>query len=335
MLEYRKVVFVKPWEVELQKDMIDDRNIPSGHVLLKKQYTLISTGTELACLSGGESWFPLPGVMGYCCIGEIVNKAGDVNDYDIGDKIFCYGSHTEYEILPAKGIFLKVPEGLEARYVPLVRMATVAATSVRTSNIEFGDYVLVTGQGLVGNMAAQLAKIQGGIVIAADICQKRLDISKKCGIDYTVNSRECDLEEEIRRITSGKMVSTCIEATGLPSIAAADLSLIAKNGEIIFLGSPRANYSVNLTEVLNHCHLADFNVTFKGAHEWKYPVNEDSFVKHSLERNSKIMFEFFKNGRISLESLITETVKPEKCIEAYDNLRNKKDDYMGIVFDWQ
>ncbi len=334
MLEYKKVVFAGPWRVELQKDTVDEQNIPAGHVLLKKLYSLISTGTELACLSGGESWFPLPGVMGYCCIGEIVNKAPDVSDYEIGDKIFCYGSHTEYEILPVTGIFLKVPEGMDDRYVPLVRMATIAATSVRTSNIEFGDYVLVTGQGLVGNMAAQLAKIQGGIVIAADVCQKRLDISEKCGIDYTVNSKECDLEEEVKRITSGKMVSTCIEATGLPAVGASNLKLLAQNGEIIFLGSPRAPHNVNLTEVLNHCHLAAFNVTFKGAHEWKYPVNEDAFVKHSLERNSKIMFNFIKNGRINVSGLVTEIIKPEKCMEAYDNLRNKKDDYMGIVFDW-
>jgi len=335
MLEYRKVVFVKPWVVEMQKDKIDDENIPQGHVLLKKLYSLISTGTELACLSGQESWFPLPGVMGYCCIGEIVNKASDVSDYNIGDKIFCYGSHTEYEILPTSGIFIKVPDGVEDKYVPLVRMATIAATAIRTSNIEFGDYVLVTGQGLVGNMAAQLARIQGGIVIATDVCQKRLDISKKCGIDYVLNSKECDLSEEIKKITSGKMVSTCIEATGIPSVMASSLNLIAQNGEIILLGTPRAEYNTNLTDILSYCHLAAHNITFKGAHEWIYPVNEDEFVKHSLERNSKVMLEFFKNGRICLDGLITEVVKPEKCAEAYDNLRNNKDDYMGIVFDWQ
>jgi hypothetical protein len=59
----KKVVFVKPWEVELQKDIIDVDNIPSGHVLLKKLYSLISTGTELACLSGGASWFQFPAVL--------------------------------------------------------------------------------------------------------------------------------------------------------------------------------------------------------------------------------------------------------------------------------
>ncbi|MHB8061984.1 MAG: zinc-dependent alcohol dehydrogenase [Ruminiclostridium sp.] len=335
MLEYKKVVFTKPWEVQLQKDSIDDKAIPSGNVLLKKTYSLISTGTELACLSGGESWFPLPGVMGYCCIGEIVAKASDVTNYDIGDKIFCYGSHTEYEIIPTTGIFLKVPKGINSKYIPFVRMATIAATSVRTSNIEFGDYVLVTGQGLVGNMAAQLAKLQGGIVIAVDICQNRLDLSKKCGIDYTLNSKESNVKEEIKKITSGKMVSTCIEATGSPAVEAANLELIAQNGELILLGSPRANYSVNLTDVLNHCHLAAYNVTFKGAHEWKYPVNEDTFVKHSLERNSKIMFELIKTDRICIDGLITEILKPENCQLAYDNLKNKKDDYMGILFDWQ
>jgi 2-desacetyl-2-hydroxyethyl bacteriochlorophyllide A dehydrogenase len=334
MLTYNKVVFTSPWKVELLKDSIDETRIPADHVLFKKTYSLISTGTEMACLSGGEGWFPLPGVPGYCCVGEIVSKGAAVEEYEVGDKIFCYGNHSEYEIIKEGGIFLKVPENIEEKYVPFIRMATIAATAVRASNIEFGDYVAITGQGLVGNIAGQLAKLQGAFTIALDICEKRLELAKKCGADHIINPATCDVRTEITKITGGRMVSTLIEATGSPAVAVANLDIIAQNGEMILLGSPRGEYMSNLTPVLDKCHLAPFNITFKGAHEWKYPVNEVPFVKHSLERNSKIMFQLIKSGRLHLDALLTQVLRPEACQEAYDKLRSFKDDYMGIVFDW-
>jgi 2-desacetyl-2-hydroxyethyl bacteriochlorophyllide A dehydrogenase len=334
MLTYDKVVFASPWKVELQKKSLDETRIPADHVLLKKTYSLISTGTELACLSGGEGWFPLPGVPGYCCVGEIIKKGATVKNCEIGDKIFCYGNHSEYELIKQEGIFLKVPEGIEEKYVPFVRMATVAATSIRTSNIEFGDYVAISGQGLVGNIAGPLARLQGAFTIVMDICGKRLDLAKKCGADYVINPATCDAKAEIAKITNGKMVSTLIDATGSPAVAVANLDMIAQNGEMILLGSPRGEYRSDLTPVLNKCHLAPFNITFKGAHEWKYPVNEAPFVKHSLERNTKIIFQLIRSGRIHLDILLTQIMKPAACQDAYDKLRNFKDDYMGIVFDW-
>jgi 2-desacetyl-2-hydroxyethyl bacteriochlorophyllide A dehydrogenase len=334
VLTYRKVVFTSPWKVEIQRDGIDDTKIPADHVLLRKTYSLISAGTELACLSGNEGWFPLPGVPGYCSVGEIVKKGVAVNDYEVGDKIFCYGNHSEYELIQAAGVFLKVPEGIGERYVPFVRMATIAATAVRTSNIEFGDFVAVTGQGLVGNIAGQLARLQGAFTIVLDICQKRLELAKKCGADYIINPATSDAKTEISKITGGRMVSTLIDATGSPAVVAANLDIIAQNGEMILLGSPRGEYRSDLTPVLNKCHLAPFNIAFKGAHEWKYPVNELPFVKHSLERNSKIMFQLIGSGRLRMEALLSRVLKPEHCQEAYDQLRNCKDDSMGIVFDW-
>ena len=335
MLEYDKIVFTSPWKAELLKDSIDDDNIPTGCVLLKKTYSLISPGTELACLSGTESWFPLPGVPGYCCVGEIVKKGAAVEEYEVGNRIFYYGSHSEYEVVKAEGIFLKVPEGIDEKIIPFVRMATIAATAVRVSDIELGDYVAVTGQGLVGNMAAQLAKAQGAVTIAVDICEKRLDTARKCGTDYILNPLSCNVRDEIAGITEGRMVSTLIEATGSPAVLPENLNIIAKNGEMILLGSPRGEYVDNLTPILNKCHLAPFNITLKGAHEWIYPVNREAFVKHSLERNSRIMFELIKRSRLCIEPLLTEVMKPASCQDAYDKLRNLREDYMGIVIDWK
>jgi threonine dehydrogenase-like Zn-dependent dehydrogenase len=304
-------------------------------VILKKRYSIISTGTELACLSGGEGWFKLPGVPGYSCVGEIVKKAADVEDFSLGDAVFCYGNHTLYEVIPAEGIFLHTPQGIDQRWIPFVRMASIAATAIRASNIEWGDTAAVTGQGLVGNMALQLAKLQGAAVIAIDVIDSRLAVARTCGADLTINSSNTNAVEEIRRFTDDAMVSTLIEATGVSAVGVQSIDWVAQNGELIFLGSPRGVFETDITPFLNRTHLAPFNVTLKGAHEWRYPVNKTPFVKHSLERNSRLIMDLILQNKLAVEPLLTALVSPSDCHDVYNNVRNNKDRYMGILFDWK
>ncbi|MDR2303433.1 MAG: zinc-binding alcohol dehydrogenase [Treponema sp.] len=334
MLQNKKVVFDKAWEVSLHTEELDDSNIPDGSVLLKKIYSIISTGTELACLSGNEGWFKMPSVPGYACVGEIVKCGPKVEGYKAGDKILCYGNHSLYETIPAKGIFMPVPHGFDLKWVPFIRMATIAATAVRTSVIELGDYAAVCGQGLVGNMAMQLATLQGARVIAVDVADNRLEAAKKCGAALTINSASRDALEAVKNFTGGKGVSTLIDATGISELDVKNVEWVAQNGEMIFLGSPRGVYETNVTPFLNRVHLAPFNVTLKGAHEWKFPINKNPFVKHSLERNSELMFDLIARKKIILEPLLSEVASPSDCSAVYANLRDKKDQYMGVLFDW-
>jgi 2-desacetyl-2-hydroxyethyl bacteriochlorophyllide A dehydrogenase len=334
MLENKKIVFERPWEARLKTEPLDDSSVPPGQVILKKRYSILSTGTELACLSGNESWFKMPGVPGYSCIGEIIKTAPDVKDFSIGDMVFCYGNHALYEVIPAEGIFLHVPRGLDPKWVPFVRMASIAATALRASRIEWGDFVAVTGQGLVGNMAVQLAKLQGAVVIAIDVLDRRLAIARECGAGLAINSANMNAAEEIGRFTEGAMVSTLIEATGVPAVGVQSIDWVGQNGELIFLGSPRGIFETDITPFLNRTHLASFNVTLKGAHEWRYPVNRTPFVKHSLERNSRLIMDLIVQKKLVVEPLLTELVSPSDCFDIYHNVRDHRDRYMGILFDW-
>jgi 2-desacetyl-2-hydroxyethyl bacteriochlorophyllide A dehydrogenase len=335
MLQNKKIVFEKPWEVSLRTEDLDDSSVPSGHVILKKIYSIISTGTELACLSGNEGWFKMPGVPGYACVGEVLKCGADTGGFKTGDRIMCYGNHSLYEIIPVKGIFMPVPSGLDLKWIPFVRMATIAATAIRTSDIEWGDYAAVCGQGLVGNMAMQLATLQGAQVIAVDVADNRLEAAKKCGAALAINSAKQNAAEEIKTFTKGKGVSTLVDATGIPALDVQNAEWLAQNGEMIFLGSPRGKYETDVTPFLNRVHLAGFNITLKGAHEWKFPVNKIPFVKHSLERNTELVFELIENRKLILEPLLTETASPADCSAVYANLRDKKDKYMGVLFDWK
>ena len=111
--------------------------------------------------------------------------------------------------------------------------------------------------------------------------------------------------------------------------------LVAKRGELILLGSPRGEVQGDLTELLSSVHLWSRGcVTLKGAHEWRYPVMHDPNTKHSLERNSRVAWWLEQTGKLQLHKLITHIVRPDDAAAAYEGLRTRKDEYVGVVFDW-
>ncbi|MFC3802323.1 zinc-binding alcohol dehydrogenase [Cohnella sp. GCM10012308] len=332
----QSVVFTKPWQVEVEEGTFAAPALAADEVVVKKLYTLISPGTELACLSGGESWFGMPGTPGYASVSEIVETGAAEERWRKGDIVFHYGDHSRYQVVSTRGTFLEVPAGLDLRWVPFTRMATVAATSIRVSGIELGDCVSVTGLGLIGNMAAQLAQLQGADVIGMDLSAERRRIAETCGLFRTYDSGLGDAKAKVAELTDGVGVSTHIEATGLSKVAAESLGWIAKSGELILLGSPRGEYNADLTDVLNYCHLNDRGcITFKGAHEWRFPVEPDPFVKHSMVRNSRIVFSLMQRGKLKIEPLISHVLRPEEAPSAYEGLRFDKDRYHGVLFDWR
>lgn len=335
MISFRKILFNENNTATLERDVLDDSSLGENSVLLRNCYSLISTGTELARLAGTEWYFKLPKVPGYCCVGEIVRKGSSVERFEVGDRIYCFGSHQEYQVVNLTGaVALKIPDGFNLMYAPFIRIFTIAFTAIRVSGIQIGDFAAVIGQGLIGCAAAQLAKLQGASVIGIDPFEKRLGIARSCGVDYVINPSSENAKDAIAEITRGGGVNTLIEAAGNPRALLGLLDSVARGGEVILLGSPRGTCPEDITPLLNSCHLADRDITFKGAHEWKYPILRDKFVKHSMERNSDIVLQYLQDGRLSAGQLLSHVCRPEDAGLVYDGLKNDRNAYMGVIFDW-
>lgn len=340
MLQNKKIMVTRPGHVEVVREELDDTRLGAGELLVRKLYSLVSAGTESACVAGGEVWFELPGTLGYSAVGEIIAAGEGEKEYTVGDRIYYPGLHSAYEIITRSADYdaqiLKINRAAPAllKYIPFIRLGAIASTAIRVSNIEFGDYVLVMGQGLIGMMAMQEARLQGARVIAADTAESRLGISRQLGADYVLRSGDCDLQEEISRITGGGMVSAMIDATGSSKVIGDSIPLVRQGGEAILLGSPRTAYNGNMTRLLQYVHQCRHNVTLKGAHEFIYPIGRSPFVKHSAERTQEILMEYMENGRLNVKPMLTQLVKPEEAPVIYERLAAQDESYLGIVYDW-
>ncbi len=331
------IVFTAPGKTEVMTGDLDDKNIESMEILVRNHYSLISAGTELACLSGKEGWFKLPRTPGYIAVGEILKTGSAVENFKSGEIVYTYGPHSQFfKYRLDWHLCLKVPEGIPEQLLVFTRMASIAFTAIRTSKVELGDWVGVTGAGLVGNLAAQLAQLQGGRVVIIDLSAKRLQFAQQCGIEFYLSAEKETLRERLVKMTGQAGVSTLIEATGVPAVVMESLQLVSKHGELILLGSPRGEFQANVTELLNYIHLEipHGSIEIKGAHEWRYPLRREEFVKHSMERNAQILFNLIKEKKLKIEPLLTHLLRPQEATLAYAGLTNKKDEYIGVVFDW-
>lgn len=337
-MKNKSIVFTGRDQVGVRELEENLEGLQADEVLVNTSYSLVSAGTELSCLAGIESWFSFPSTPGYTAVGEVVKVGDQVIEVAPGDAVYIWGGHKQYNRvnLASQGsICIPVPAGIALPLVPFARMITIALTALRVSDIELGDYVAVIGLGLVGNLAAQVARLQGGRVIGLDHNPGRVALAASCGVKNAIVMVEPSAAGKVDEITDQQGVRTLIEASGRPGALLDGLPLVGRYGEVILLGIVRGAHLANLNDVLDYIHLdSQGNVTFKGAHEWRFPVARDPFVKHSLERNSEIALDLIRSGALQVAPLLSHTLSPYQAAEAYRGLKNRKNEFIGVVFDW-
>ena len=167
----------------------------------------------------------MPVVMGHEYVGEVVETCGDVGDFKVGDWVTtlpacyscdeCYlckdgfvtlckerksiGSHRDgamanYVVVPAKYSF-KIPETAKtleekSHYALAEPLACMVRGVYEKIDVKPGDTVVVSGPGIMGQLAVQLFKERGAYVILSGLPadQDKLDLAKTFGADKCVTS---------------------------------------------------------------------------------------------------------------------------------------------------
>jgi len=338
-MKIKAITFTEPGKAALLEEELDTSNLAPDELLVATRMSVVSAGTELAILSGGEWWAPLPAVPGYGSVGEVLEVGADVENFKPGERIFSYASHQSANIISQeKSLIVKVPEGLDDAYAVMARIGQVSYTAPRVADAALGDYVAVIGMGLVGNLAAQLFALSGCEVIGIDVMDSRLETARACNISHTLNSaKEEDLPAAIKKITQGEMCHTVVEATGIPTLALTATTLACTLGEVVLLGTPRGEFKANATDLLGNVKLWNKCVTLKGGHEWRIDKYRDpeGRTRHSLERNVEQLMRFAGKKQLAINPLITHVLPPEECSTVYPALAGRDETYLGVLWDWR
>jgi threonine dehydrogenase-like Zn-dependent dehydrogenase len=109
--------------------------------------------------------------------------------------------------------------------------------------------------------------------------------------------------------------------------------MAGRHGEVVLLGSPRAPFTTDVTPMLGRIHLLAIKLI--GALEWTFPIPEESErARHTIFANYRQILDWILEERLVVDPLRTHVLPPERCQEAYSGLTHRKDDYLGVVFDW-
>ena len=327
---------VGPCRVEVHDCPLDDSPLGPSDIRIESEYSLTNTGTELARFVGKEAEFSTPYkhpfTMGWANVGTVRDVGSAVEYCSKGERVLSLGPHATAFRIDESQILGRVPDDLDPRVACFARMAAVAISAPRKAELDAGDKVLVIGQGIVGNLTAQLFGIAGADVMVADLMESRLRIARECGIAHTVNPSSIDLKEAASDWTEGEGPQIVVEAVGDAELICRAIELVAARGQVLLLGTPRKPKSLPVTDVFARVHARD--ITVEGAYLFDVPRTETEHVRHSLRGNVAQIFGWLRDGRLKTQPIQTLVASPHQCQQAYDQLNEQRDKYQALLFDW-
>ena len=208
-----------------------------GEVLIK----VAAAGVNRPDMMQRKGLYPPPpgatDVPGLEVSGTVVSVGQNVNEPPINSEVCALvtcGGYAEY-CLAAASICLPVPEKIS-----LVNAAGIPETffTVWTNVFERGqlkarESLLVHGGSSgIGTTAIQLGKAFGATVYTTAGTSEKCEFCEDLGADVSINYREQDFSEEIKRLTEGKGVNVILDMVGGPYFPK-NIRLLADEGRLV------------------------------------------------------------------------------------------------------
>ncbi|GIP33232.1 alcohol dehydrogenase catalytic domain-containing protein [Paenibacillus sp. J2TS4] len=286
-----------------------------------------------------------PMIPGHEFIGHVVEIGEGVEGYELGDRViseqivpcwqcrFCNrgqywmcekhdlygfqnnvnGGMAEYMKFTKEAINYKVPPELPLEQAILIEPYACSLHAVQRAQIQFGDFVVLSGAGTLGLGMVGAAKLSGpGTLVVLDLFDDRLELAKSFGADLVLNPKETDVVAEIKRLTDGYGCDIYIEATGHPKSVEQGLSMIRKLGRFVefsvFKDPVTVDWSIisdrkELDVLGSHLGPYCYPLVIDGIASGKLPTNGVVTHKLPLDRFEE-GFELVQQGSQSLKVVL-------------------------------
>ena len=331
-------------EVKIRTEEL--RELKDREVLIKVHASLISPGTEMAGVKGKRE-NPDPKAedsnFGYANAGEIIAVKGDVKDLKVGMRVAAMGGggayHASYANVPVNMV-VPIPDNVTYAQATYACLGATSLQAVRRADIKLGEYGMVLGQGIVGNLAAQLSQVNGAHVIGWEGFESRIAIAKQCGIKNIVNFRSADPVAASKEFAAPYGMDFAIMAFGGPATEAfnsiKECMKVSQDGHImgnvVLVGGC-------LVEIGGGAHTGNLNIkiasrTGPGYHDPEYEYGKDypdAFVQFTTRRNLREIISLISEQRLLVDPVTTHTMPLEDVGKAADLLINSPDKALGIV----
>lgn len=331
--------------------------VGTGKVLIKTHCSLVSLGTEKMLVNFGQANLlekarqqpervgevinkmktdgikptveavfrkldtPLP--LGYSQAGEVVAVGKDVTEFQVGDRVISNGGHAELVTIP-KNLVAKVPECVSYEEAAFTVVGSIGLQGIRLIKPTFGETVVVLGLGLIGLLSAQILKANGCDVVGLDLDADKVEKARSLGIN-AINSGQQDpvkyIEEQTGNVGADAVLITASTKSNAVIKQAANMS--RKRGRVVLVGVigldiDRSDFYEKELSFQVSCSYGPGR--YDEEYEQKgndYPL---PYVRWTEKRNFETVLRAMAEGRLDVESLITERVPLKDYEEIYGDM---------------
>lgn len=322
-----------------------------GQLLLEAEYSSISPGTENSLMAGKV--LPLPQKIGYSMVASVIDVGEGVTDYKTGDLIVATGHHASHLILD-EGVVTPAPKGIDMEQAAFFIIAHTSMYGIRRTKLQLGEAAVILGQGMIGALTAQLAKLAGAMpVIVTDIDDKRLEQAKVMGIHHAINTRTHpdELARVIDSLNTGG-VPVVFEATGAREPLELAFEIVGEHGRVMILsavnGGNMPKFDENLfmkgaTLIGGYVNSKPFSLKrYDLSMDNKWPpvlVNQPArFISSDAwtsDEDIRVILKLINYGALNIKPLITHRFSADQIPEAYDQVWKKDPSLLGGLICWK
>ncbi len=245
----------------------------------------------ISCITAcGRCEYCRKGMYSHCTTGGWI----------LGNRID--GTQAEFVRIPhADTSLYPIPKGADEE--ALVMLSDILPTGfecgVLNGKVEPGSTLAIVGAGPIGLAALLTSQFYSpSEIIAIDLDDNRLAVSRRFGATATINSSDGKAAEQVMRLTHGRGVDTAIEAVGIPATFNMCENIVAPGGTIANIGVHGVKVDLHLERL------------------WSQNVTITTRLVDTV--STPMLLKTVQSRKLDPKQLITHHFKLEQILEAYD-----------------
>lgn len=270
---------------------------------------------------------PLPGrfSLGYSLTGRVIEVGSDVPDLAVGDLVACAGSQDAHHadiVAVTRSLTAPIPSGLDPSAAAYIAPGGVAVEAVRRTDCRLGESVVIFGLGLLGLMAAQVARAAGLIVVGFEPSPQRRETARQLGFDDVIDPALPESRDLVMDRTDGFGADAAILALVTESSGPVNqaLHLTRRGGRVVGVGVFGMNLERGAVFDRTYVHAIAFGA---GRYDpWYEEGNVDYPIQYARWTENRTMAYFLRllaTGDVSVDGM-AERFPLDQAEEAYARL---------------
>jgi threonine dehydrogenase-like Zn-dependent dehydrogenase len=342
----RVITFEGPKEVGIRE--YEERSLRPHEVRLRTLYSGISAGTELTAYRESNPYLikrwdddrrlfvdrevslrhPIEG-WGYEEVGEVAEVGSEVSLVRPGEVVWGTWGHKSTTVVQEDwAAQRRLPLHVDPMVGIFSRIGAIALNAVLDADVHVGEYVAVFGQGVPGLIATQLARLNGGTVIAVDGIARRLVFAKQLGAAHIIDFTKQSPAEEIKGLTENRGADVSIEISGSYRALHEAIRSTAYNSKVVSSGFYQGEgMGLSLGEEFHHNRInvvssQIFGVSLALDHRW------------TVERLERTVMTLAAEERIALRPLVTHVFGFGEAEKAFRLLDEDPGEAVQVVLEF-